>query len=501
MEKKKLKIITEILAILVICLVSFVGVYKQDANRMVNKVKEYELAKDLKGYREVVFEVSDAVEVRNSEGELMGNTDMYSDSNIEANSLTKTENKVNSDDSLTLENYEKCKSIIEKRLNFLNVEDYNLSLDAQNGTITLQIPEDSETDHTVSNILQVSKFEIRDSEDSSNVFITNDDIKDISSAYNTDQNGTTVYLQILLNKEGTNKLKEISTGEYATKPEDENQNEENTETENETEDENAVEEETEMVNEEENSSEENNDNTTEEASTEDSSEESTDENAEEEQKKIVLAIDTNDMITTSFDDPIENGVISLSMGKATTDSEEISEQLKSTSTIALLVKSGKMPLTYKVSANSYINADITQDSIQKVLIVIGVIILIGLVIYIIKYKLKGLIAAIAYIGFIALYLLIVRYTNVEVTMESITASVIIFIINYILTYSLLNKKEDKINVEKLKSWIMRLLPIFVISIVFVFIKWTKITTFGMNMFWGILLSVIYSYLLTRDMLD
>lgn len=497
MEKKKLKLITEILAILVICLVSFVGVYKQDANRMVNKVKGYELAKDLKGYREVVFKVSDAVEVRDSEGELMGNTDLYSDSDIESNSLTKTENKVNSDESLNLENYEKCKSIIEKRLNFLNVEDYNLSLDVQNGTITLQIPENSETDHTVSNILQVSKFEIRDSEDSSNVFITNDNIKDISSVYNTDQNGTTVYLQILLNKEGTNKLKEISTGEYATKPEDESQNEENTDSENETEDENAVEEETEMVNEEENSSEENSGNTTEETSSEDSSDEAT----KEEQKKIVLAIDTNDMITTSFDDPIENGVISLSMGKASTDSEEISDQLRSTSTIALLVKSGKMPLTYKVSANNYIKTDITQNSIQKVIIVIGIIILIGLVIYIIKYKLKGLIAAIAYIGFIALYLLIIRYTNVEVTMESITASVIIFIINYILTYSLLNKKEDKINVDKLKSWIMRLLPIFVISIVFVFIKWTKITTFGMNMFWGILLSIIYSYLLTRDMLD
>ena len=446
------------------------------------------------------------IEVKDSDGELMGNTDTYSDSDIESNSLTKTENKVNSEESLTLENYEKCKSIIEKRLNYLNVEDYNLSLDTQNGTITLQIPEDSETDHTVSNILQISKFEIRDSEDSSNVFITNDNIKDISSAYNTDQNGTIVYLQIAFNKEGTNKLKELSTGEYATKPEDESENEENTESENETTDENAVEAETEMQNEEEDSNNENatkedKENTADEASTENSSEESTDENAEEEQKKIVLAIDTNDMITTSFDDPIENGIISLSMGRATTDSEEISDQLRSTSTIALLVKSGKMPLTYKISTNSYINTDITENTIQKILIVTGVIILIGLVIYIIKYKLKGLIAAIAYIGFIALYLLIIRYTNVEVTMESITASVIIFIINYILTYSLLNKKEDKINVDKLKSWIMRLLPIFIISIVFVFIKWTKITTFGMNMFWGILLSIIYSYLLTRDMLD
>ena len=48
MKGKKLKLITEILAILVICLVSFVGVYKQDMNKMQNQVKGYDFSKDLK---------------------------------------------------------------------------------------------------------------------------------------------------------------------------------------------------------------------------------------------------------------------------------------------------------------------------------------------------------------------------------------------------------------------------------------------------------------------
>ena len=507
MKNKKLKLITEILAILIICLVSFVGVYGQNANKMVNKVKGYDLAKDLKGYRELVFSVSDAVEVKSSEGDVVGNTDTYSDSDIESYSYTKTENKVNSDENLTLENYKKCKEIIENRLKSLNVEDYNLSLNTENGTINLQIPEDNDTDHTASNILQVSKFEIRDSEDSSNVFITNDNIKNISSAYNTTEEGTTVYLQILLDKDGANKLKELSTGEYATKPEEENTDTENDE-ENQTEDENAVEAEAEITTEGEESNESTDTENEEEPKAEE--ENSDEENADEEkddQKKIVLAIDRNDMITTSFDEPINDGVISLSMGQATKDSEEISDQLKSTSTIALLVKSGKMPLTYKVSENNYVNTDITQDTVQKILIVIGVITLIGLILFIKKYKLRGLIAAISYIGFIALYLLVVRYTNVEITLEGITASVIILIINYILTNNLLkikdvNKEEkSKIYLTELKSWIIKLLPIFIISIIFVFIKWTRITSFGMNIFWGIILSIIYSYLLTRDMLE
>ena len=141
MKGKKLKIITGILAILVICLVSFVGVYKQNMNQMQNQVKGYHLTKDLKGYRELVFEVSDATEVLDSEGNIVGNTDNYSDETIASYSYQKTENKINGEENLNLENYQKAKKIIETRLKSLGVEDYNIGLDTQNGTIYLQIPE------------------------------------------------------------------------------------------------------------------------------------------------------------------------------------------------------------------------------------------------------------------------------------------------------------------------------------------------------------------------
>ena len=207
MKGKKLKLITEILAIVVICLVSFVGIYTKKANKMENQVKDYELSKDLTGYRELIFKVSDATEVLDSKGKVVGNTDNYTDSTIETNSYQKTENKINSDEELTEANYEKAKSIIEERLKSLRVQDYNLSLNKENGDIYLQIPENSDTDHIISNILQVAKFEIKDSEDTSNVLVTNDDLKKISAVYNTTSSGTTVYLQIEFNKNGKNILK------------------------------------------------------------------------------------------------------------------------------------------------------------------------------------------------------------------------------------------------------------------------------------------------------
>ena len=166
-----------------------------------------------------------------------------------------------------------------------------------------------------------------------------------------------------------------------------------------------------------------------------------------------------------------------------------------------------MPLTYKITSNNYVKTDITQDALQKTLIVIDLVVVIGLVLFIIKYKLRGLIACIAYIGFMAMDLLIIRYTNTQISIESLVAAIIILAINYTLTFRVLKIQEQDKEKRKLlynseaKSWIIKLLPVFIISIIFVFIKWAKIATFGMFMFWGILLSVIYTYLLTRDMID
>ena len=475
MKERKLKLITEILAIIVICLISFVGIYTKNANQMKNQVKDYDLSKDLKGYRELVFKVSDATEVLDSNGKVVGNTDEYGDSSIETNSYKKSENKINASEDLTKENYEKAKSIIEKRLKNLNVEDYNLSLDEENGNIYLQIPENSDTDHTVSNILQVAKFEIKDQDDTSNVLVTNDDLKKISAVYNTTSSGTTVYLQIEFNKNGKNILKQISTGDYAT---DENLTNTTNTTENTSENENTN----------------SNENT--------SSEEET-----KTQKKIILSIDNNDMITTSFDDPIEDGIIDLSMNQPSTDQDSISDTLQSASTIAAVVNSGKMPLTYKVAENNYVNTDITSNMLKKAMYVVIAIVIVALVVLIIKYKSVGLLASISYIGFVGLELLLIRYTNVTISLESIVAGIILLAVNYLIIYRLIKVHETdselkkKVYSNEFKSIIIKSIPIFIIAIIFVFMKWTKIATFGMFMFWGLLLSIIYNYIVTKDMLD
>ena len=466
MNKNKVKLITEILAIVVIVLISFVGVYMQDYNKMINKVKEFTYSKDLDGYREVVLEVSNIDDTETNEESTENNEDAEASEDGESNSQEKETKKS------YYEEYKEAKKIIEKRLKLLGVQDYNISQNGDNGSIYLQIPENENTDHVLSNLLQIGNFEIKDSEDSSKVFINNDNLKKVSTVYNTTANGTTVYLQFDFDKNGKKTLKDLSSGEYKTNTED------NTSSSNEEE-----------------TSENNSEETAE--STENSE---TEQKEEDKQKKIILAIDDSDLITSSFDDVMETGSINLSMNRATTDQDSINETLKSASTIANILNSGKMPLTYEIKQNAYIQSDITKSTLSKICFIISIIFAVCLIYIILKFKSKGIIAVIANIGFIALDLLLVRYANVSISLESIVVAVIIALCNYLMVYEFLSTKETKKTRELLKSQIIKAIPILLIAIIFTFSAFTKLSTAGMFLFWSVTLSFIYNYTLTRDMI-
>ena len=466
MKGNKIKLITEILAIVIIVLISFVGVYMQDYNKMINKVKEFTYSKDLDGYREVVLEVSNIDDTETNEESTENNEDAEASEDGESNSQEKETKKS------YYEEYKEAKKIIEKRLKLLGVQDYNISQNGDNGSIYLQIPENENTDHVLSNLLQIGNFEIKDSEDSSKVFINNDNLKKVSTVYNTTANGTTVYLQFDFDKNGKKTLKDLSSGEYKTNTED------NTSSSNEEE-----------------TSENNSEETAE--STENSE---TEQKEEDKQKKIILAIDDSDLITSSFDDVMETGSINLSMNRATTDQDSINETLKSASTIANILNSGKMPLTYEIKQNAYIQSDITKSTLSKICFIISIIFAVCLIYIILKFKSKGIIAVIANIGFIALDLLLVRYANVSISLESIVVAVIIALCNYLMVYEFLSTKETKKTRELLKSQIIKAIPILLIAIIFTFSAFTKLSTAGMFLFWSVTLSFIYNYTLTRDMI-
>ena len=478
---KKIKLIAKILTIIIICLVGFVGIYlpwKQPIE-MNNLVKEYNLSKDLKGYREIILKVSDANKVLDADKKVIGDTDSYNDDTIKEQKYTKSDEKVNSSEVLNEQNYEKSKSIIEKRLSKFGVQDYNLSMDKQSGTIYIQIPEDTNTDRVVNNITQTGSVELKDSKDDTKVYLKSENLKEAKVLYNQETTGTAVYMSLQFNKEGKEILKNISENEYKTLPEkdtdksEDANNEENKEADN-----------------------------TDESKKEDSTESSSSEENKEEQKQVTLYISGSAVTTTSFDEPVETGNIDLRTAQPTTDSDALQNSITSAQTISALLNNGVLPIKYNVKENQYVKTDIKAETVKKVIIAVAVIVAILLVYMIKKHKTRGILATISYIGFVSLYTILLRVFNVTIALEGIAGGIIILVLNYLVNMKLLEVNGDK--KEYYKSYldiIMKLIPILVISIIFVFIPVTTLASIGMTLFWGIVLMLAYNVTLTKNIVD
>lgn len=443
---KTIKIITIILLIVLISMIGFFGIYKQNKNQMSNIVKDYTYAMDINGAR----------------------------------TLKLTLNSENGDDVKTAENYETAKTIIEKRLKKLDVQEYKIGVNEETGEITVQIPENTQTDEIVSNLTTVGKFEIIDSE-TKDVLLDNSSIKSSKVLYNTTQSGTSVYLEISFDKNGKNKLEEISK----TYVKSENNTTENTTSED-----------TNSTEEKENNTEEKN---------------TTSENSTSTEKKITMKIDDDEIMSTSFDETITTGKIQLSVGQASTDSSTVQGYVKQAQNVATVLDTGKLPVKYDVEKNQYVLSNISKQDLIYVAIAMAVVAIIGIIVLIVKYKTNGLLAGISYIGLSALYLIAIRYTNVTISIDSIFAIGIILILNYIFTNMLLSniRKMNDSKVENVvgksvsetyKKFFMRIIPICVVVITFCFTNWIPMNSFGMTAFWGIAIIAIYNAIITNGLL-
>ena len=480
---KVVKISTIILLIILVSMIGFLGIYKQNKNQMSNIVKDYSYSMDIKGARNIklILDTDTTEVIKDKDGKVIEDA---TDEEIEQNGYTKESVANNSEDVKTEENYNKSKKIIEKRLKKLGVEEYNISLKPEIGEMIVEIPENDKTDSIVSNLNTVGKFEIIDSE-TEEVLLNNNNIKSSSVLYNTDTTGTSVYLEIAFNKEGKNKLEEIS--KTYVKKEENNTTSENTTIEDE--------------------------NTTETTDTDEVLNNSTEGTTEEttNEKKITMKIDDEEIMSTSFDEPITTGKIQLSVGSVTTDKEKLQDYITQAQNTATVLDSGNLPVKYDIEKNQYILSDISEEQLEYIAIAIAVLVIIGIIDLTIKHKLKGLLAGISYIGLVAIYLLLVRYANVVISVESIFGIAIILILNFIFTSMLLNKirkniKENKENVvnkstvETYKKFFNRIIPICAITIAFCFIKWIPISSFGMILFWGLIMIAVYNVAITRSLL-
>lgn len=441
--EEKLKAILVILVIILISIISFGGIYIQKTKFVENIIPEYKLGMDLSGGRAVELAVDDST-----------NTVIYDkNGNVvteEGKNTTKVEEPVNKADTLTLENYKEAKKVIETRLKEMNISNYIIRQDETNGKLYVQLPENNSTDLIIQYMAIKGDFTVVN--DNRDILLDNSHIKKAQVGYSTTASGTAVYLTIKLNKEGTQIFKDITNTYTSTIDEDGN----------------------EVTNE------------------------------------ITLKIDSSTLLNTHFENEISDGTIQMSIGSASSDSDTIQKYIQEASNIAVLLNSGRIPLTYTISQNRYVMSDITEQNFYIPAIIIGVIILISIIVLIVKYKKSGIISSIAFIGYIATLLIVLRYTNVVLTIEGITAIAIVIALEYIFTLYLLNlikNSNSKSIIEVAKTFkqaliktLLIFIPVAITSIVLCFSGWLSIYSFGMVMFWGLALIVLYNLIITRTLI-
>ncbi|CDD27182.1 protein translocase subunit SecD [Clostridium sp. CAG:452] len=443
---KIITITTIILAIIIISIASFGGIYKLKEYKVVNVVPDYLLGMKFNNSRVANFTVSNEI-AETKIYDKDGNEVTEKQEGVEyteENGYTTVETKVNSEESLTTSNYKLAKKILEKRLKDLKAEQYTIKLDEKNGNIQVETSENKDTDEILAVLAQKGVFELQDSE-TKEVLLNNSNIKSTAVVYGQTESGVAVYLQIKFDKDGTKKLEEISKKYVKT------------------------------------------------------TEKQTNENGEEEDKEVTkevsILFDGQEYRSTYFGDTITDGTLNVAMGSGK-DSSSVENYVLIANELKAILNSGILPIQYEISENT-VSPRITTDNIKMAAYVVLAIFAISLIYFVIKLKLKGLLAAVLQIGYTALLLLTLRYTNVVISLEGIVGILVGIILNYMFIYFAFKNVEGNFVKDIMAKFAVRLIPIYIIAIVFTFNRLANIASLGMTLVWGLIILYVYNLIFTQ----
>ncbi len=446
---KIIKLSTIILLIAIITIASIFGIYKLKDYKIRSILPEYLLGMEFTESR-VIDLAADTTEkeiIYDKDGnEIIDKEDGVE--YTEENGYKIIKGKVNSDYILTSENYKKTKSILKNRLKKLDVDQYKVMLDESNGNLQIKIPENKDTDTVIYNLLESGTFEVKDSE-TEEILIGADKFEKAKVVYlqNQEEGTTVVFLQVKFDKEGTKKLEEISKIYIETTTEKTNENGEK-----------------EQV---------------------------------KEEKTVGIYYNENLMGNITLDKLVENKKLMIGLGSGT-DMGTLQQYAKQAEEMAAILNSGILPIKYTETNHTEI-ANITDKQKNIAMYVAIAVIAIMVVISVIILKTRGTLVAILEIGYIALLLLILRLTNVKITIEGIFGILLADILNYIYICKLF-KNIDFIR-DVTKKYAVKLIPIYIIAILLSFNSIANIYSIGMTLVWGIIIMYLYNFALTKTVID
>ena len=445
---EKITIVTIVLAIVVLVLASFLGVYVLKTFKVSNVIPNYDLGMEFSEKRIVEYEVDSSIKeskIYDSEGNLVEQEEGVE--YTEENGYKIVDIMMNDEAVLTTENYQNSKNIFKNKLYSLGASQYTLNLNEENGKITVELPENDDTDYIIENLGQSGEFSITDYE-TGEVLLNQENLKlaNITYGAGSELNETTVYLYLQFDKEGTEKLKDITTT-YV-------QGEEET---------------------------------------------------SEDGKFVNLSINGQVyMEKTGFPEEYSDGSLYLTLGSSS-DEDTIQQYIETAAATANNLNAGYNPIAYTYSSDT--RESIVDESLLNIVLYIFIgLNIISFVYFIVKFKKAGFIATILQLGYIAVLLLAVRFLSITVTIEGVIGIVISIILNYIFTYMAFNATfvKEKTMKEAIKgifgSFTLRMIPVYIIAIVFTFTGLLYTSSLGMTLVWGAIILYLYNIIFTNILL-
>lgn len=480
MEKvnKIIRNVITVLVVIVLSLIAFIGVYVEENGVYKNLIPSFTYGMDIDGTRELRYLLDTTSEEKDvyvdENGNIMGivpdqeetalEDEISLDSTVENQEEAKDiENNTGykiekrtifvNPEVKTLGDFENTKRIIQERLAKENNIEYNIRLDTlSNNELVLEVANNEEYVGFVRGMVEnVGRLEIIDNE-TGVILMDNSHIKGASASvgYAHDEAGnqsneSQVYLTLELTKEGKEKLREISNN-YKI---------------------------------------------------------SYDEAGNDTSRIISLNIDDITLLQTAFSEEYNQSILQFPMGDATTNNEDLKTIFEDVEMFAKVVDTGRLPLIYNLSSDNYIQSQITKDVLIISVIIFSVALAIVSIIFVVKFKAKGFLGVILNIGYVALLVLVSRYFDIVITLNSSFAFVAGAVLNTVFTYMFLSKiKEGLTSKEAFKNTFkniyLSIVPICIIAIIFTCTGNAVVGSIGTVLFWGILIQMLYGLLFVKS---
>lgn len=356
---------------------------------------------------------------------------------------------IEGDENATVENLIKTKDILEKRLTLIGENNYKIGVDEKTGQVNISLLENEDTDKYLSLLTQMGDFEIIDTE-TEEVLLTKDQLATVDVMYGSmsyDVYYQIVNLSLAFNDEAISTLEEISKTYIVETVEIEDEDGEIYEETNE--------------------------------------------------KTVTMMLSGYEILTTSFDEILLDGVMEINMGTAT-DEETFNSILVQAINMKTVLETDTIPVNIEHTQNKYVLSSYDGAKLINIVSVIGLII--SALVFLVKLNQKGVLATFITLFTISSILLIIKYTNVEITLMSLSALIAVFVINAVITMKLF--KTNKENMLKVfANLLLNIMPLILIAITFTFSSIIGISAFGMMLFWGILITLVVSYAITKNIVD